>query len=110
MIAENITQSELDSARQTRKKIKEHLKNLIVPGSVLVIPTAPCIAPLIDENTATLDSFRANTMALTCIAGLGSLPQISMPVLSVEECPVGVSLVGAPGSDEQLMKLANKLA
>jgi amidase len=48
-------------------------------------------------------------MALTCIAGLGGLPQISMPVLTVNGCPVGVSLIGTPGSDEQLIELASHI-
>ena len=56
------------------------------------------------------ESFRSNTMALTCIAGLAGLPQVSMPVLAVDDCPVGVSLVGAQGSDEQLLKLASYFA
>ena len=74
------------------------------------MPTAPCVAPELDAESASLESFRANTMALTCIAGLAGLPQISMPVLTVEDCPVGVSLVGAQNSDEELLKLASYFA
>jgi amidase len=49
-------------------------------------------------------------MALTCIAGLAGLPQISMPMLTVDGCPVGVSLIGTAGGDERLLELAVNLA
>lgn len=110
LMAENISDFELNAAREHQKQIVKHLNQLIRPGSALVIPTAPCVAPLLNEDATTLASFRSNTMALTCIAGLGGLPQVSMPVLTVNGCPVGVSLIGTPGSDEQLIELAARIS
>jgi amidase len=49
-------------------------------------------------------------MRLTCIAGLGGLPQVSIPVGTVTGCPVGLSLIGWPGGDEALLDLAVALA
>ena len=109
LMAENITDTELRSAREHRNKILEQLHNLMAPGSVLVIPTAPCIAPKRDADPAILDAFRTNAMALTCIAGLAGLPQVSVPLLTVDGCPVGISLIGAPGGDERLLEFAVKL-
>ena len=106
VIAENVTDIELNAARTHQDHIVNNLNDLIPPGTVLVIPTAPCIAPLRDADAATLDAFRSNAMALTCIAGLAGLPQVSMPVLTVEGCPVGVSLIGASGCEERLLELA----
>ena len=37
------------------------------------------------------------------------LLQISLPVMTVNGCPVGLSLVGPRGSDEALLELAEKL-
>ena len=110
LMAEQVTDIELNKARQEREEIVKKINAVIVPGTVLVMPTAPCIAPKLDAESAALESFRSNTMALTCIAGLAGLPQVSMPVLAVDDCPVGVSLVGAQGSDEQLLKLASYFA
>ena len=110
LMAEQVTDIELNKARQEREEIVKKINAVIAPGTVLVMPTAPCIAPKLDAESAALDSFRSNTMALTCIAGLAGLPQVSMPVLAVDDCPVGVSLVGAQGSDEQLLKLASYFA
>jgi amidase len=39
------------------------------------------------------------------IAGLGGLPQLSLPLARVEAGPVGLSLVAARGQDEQLLDL-----
>ena len=110
LIAEQITDEELYKARQERERIVKQIDAVIIPGTVLVMPTAPCIAPKLDAEGASLEAFRSNTMALTCIAGLAGLPQVSMPVLTVDDCPVGVSLVGAHGSDEELLNLARNLA
>ena len=40
---------------------------------------------------------------------LCALLQISLPVVTVNGCPVGLSFVGPRGSDEALLELAEKL-
>ena len=40
------------------------------------------------------ESYRTHVMRLTCIAGLGGLPQVSIPVGTVAGCPVGLSFIG----------------
>jgi Asp-tRNA(Asn)/Glu-tRNA(Gln) amidotransferase A subunit family amidase len=40
---------------------------------------------------------------------LGQLPQISLPGTEVDGAPVGLSLIGAWGSDERLLDLAAEL-
>ena len=49
-------------------------------------------------------------MRLTCIAGLGGLPQVSIPIGTVDGCPVGLSFIAWPGGDEALLDLAVRLA
>ena len=109
LMAESLSQKDLDSARENKKIIVKHLKKLVTPGSALMIPTAPCLAPLLDEDATVLDTFRANTMALTCIAGLGGFPQITVPAVTIDGFPVGISILGSHGSDEQLLNFANDL-
>jgi amidase len=74
------------------------------------MPSAPCIAPRIDASAADLDGYRTRVMRLTCIAGLGGLPQISIPAGTVSGCPVGLSFIGWPGGDEALLDLAVALS
>jgi amidase len=48
-------------------------------------------------------------MAITCIAGLAGLPQVSIPLMSPDGEPLGVSLLGPAGSDLALIRLAVQL-
>ena len=79
---------------------------MITPGTIVALPTAPCIAPRIDTPPDALDAYRTRVMRLTCIAGLGGLPQVSIPVGTVAGCPVGLSFIGWAGGDEALLDLA----
>jgi amidase len=76
----------------------------------MALPSAPCIAPRIDTPAGDLESYRIRVMRLTCIAGLGGLPQVSIPVGTVAGCPVGLSFVGWASGDEALLDLACALA
>jgi amidase len=109
-IAAKITKAEADAASAVRAAAREHIRGLIRPGTVMALPSAPCIAPKIDTPQDALESFRVRVMRLTCIAGLASLPQISVPVGTVAGCPVGLSFIGWAGGDEALLDLAVAVA
>jgi amidase len=108
--ASKTTKAEADAARAVHAAAREYIREQIMPGTVLALPTAPCIAPRIDTPTAELDSYRTRVMRLTCIAGLGGLPQISIPAGTVSGCPAGLSFIGWPGGDEALLDLAVALS
>ena len=42
-------------------------------------------------------------MCLLCIAGLGGLPQVSLPLAACNGCPLGLSVVGRRGADLDLL-------
>jgi amidase len=48
-------------------------------------------------------------MSILCIAGLAGLPQVSLPLATLDGLPLGFSLVGPWGSDRQLLALARSL-
>jgi amidase len=81
----------------------------LIGDNVVVLPSAPGIAPLLNSTAETVDSFRSRALALTAPAGLAGLPQISLPLCTVDNCPVGISIMGGPGSDETLLALAAKI-
>lgn len=99
-----------DAARQVVAAARTHLRALLPPGTLMALPTAPCIAPLVDEPADALESFRVRVMRLTCMAGLAGLPQVNLPVGTVSGCPVGLSLIGWVGADEILLDLACSLS
>jgi len=109
-IASSITKSQADAARDTKAAVRAKLHAIIKPGTVVALPSAPCIAPLITTPAADMESFRIRVMRLTCIAGLGGLPQVSLPAGTVQGCPVGLSFIGWPGGDEALLELAARLS
>jgi amidase len=110
LIASKITTAEADASRQIQAAAREHIRSKIKPGTVMALPTAPCIAPRIDTPQDELESFRVRVMRLTCIAGLAGLPQVTVPVGTVTGCPVGLSFVGWAGGDEALLDLAVAVA
>ena len=53
--------------------------------------------------------YREQAMRLLCIAGLNGLPQISLPLGSLDGLPLGLSIAGLRGSDLALLALTRKL-
>jgi amidase len=70
---------------------------------VLAYPAAATVAPLLDLDGPIKDDLRLRTMRLTCVAGLGGLPAVSLPLATVDGLPVGLCLVGRIGDDEMLL-------
>ena len=108
--AAKITRAEADAARKTHAAARDHIHAQITPGTVVALPSAPCIAPKIDTPAAEMDAYRTRVMRLTCVAGLGGLPQVSIPAGTVAGCPVGLSFVGWAGGDEALLDLTVTLS
>lgn len=93
-----------------RAAIRARLDALLADGGVLVLPPVPDIAPPCNLPPADTVNVRERALSLLCIAGLGGLPQVSLPVATVDGCPVGISLIGARGSDEVLLAMAQRFA
>ncbi len=102
----SVTRGKMEEKRSVRKQLIGRIENLISPGTLIVFPTAPGIAPLkgrpIDEARAS----RLSTMRHTCIAAIAGLPQVSMPLIEQDGCPLGISFMGARGQDGQLLAAA----
>lgn len=105
-MAAAITDEETAAANAVRDRVRARLATLATQGTILCLPTAPVIAPPLDASAEDLEFFRANTMALTCIAGHTGLPQVTVPAADVDGCPIGLSFIGWPGGDEALLDLA----
>jgi len=74
-----------------------------------VLPTMPDIAPLSTSTDAEIDHYRNRAVRLLCLAGLTGCPQISLPLASRQGAPLGLSLIGPPGSDLSLVQLARRV-
>ena len=108
--AAGVSAADVEAVRPQHEAARERLHALLPAGTVLCLPSAPCIAPLLGIDAGQLDHFRARALALTCMAGLSGLPQVSLPAATVEGCPVGLSFIGWAGGDEALLDLGVALA
>ena len=109
-MAEAVTADEIAAAQTLRKDIRARLAEIVTPGTILALPTAPTLPPLAGKPDGTAHAdFRARTLEFTCIAGHAGLPQLSIPAGTVDGCPVGLSFIGWQGGDEALLDLANRL-
>ncbi len=108
--ASRVSESDFERSRAERAAIVAHLDRLIGPGDVLALPTSPRVAPLRNLPVADVEvTYRNQAVALLCIAGLGGLPQVTLPLAEIEGLPLGLSLVGRRGADEALLDLAAEI-
>ena len=108
--AASVSEDDARGARKELKAARESILDVAKPGSILLLPTAPCIAPLINATPSDLEGFRVRVMRLTCPAGISGLPQITIPVGTLAGAPAGLSFIGWAGGDEVLLELALALA
>lgn len=105
-LAAAITDDEAEAARATAEVARDRIRAL-VGSNILALPAAPSVAPLLGAD---LQPVREATLKLTCLAGLGGLPAVTIPLTTVDGLPCGVCLVGGPGRDKDLLALAGALS
>ena len=108
--ASTVTSAQADASREVVNKARDHIRQIVVPGTVLALPTAPSIAPKIEISGAELEEFRTRVMRLTCTSGISGLPQMNVPGGTINGCPIGLSFIGWAGGDEALLDLACELS
>ncbi|QHW29474.1 amidase [Paenibacillus rhizovicinus] len=99
-----LTRDDYERALPMRQRIRESLAELLGDDSLLVIPTAPCSAPRIGLTGAQVERTRMRAMQLSCIAGLGGLPQATIPLQGEDGRPVGLSFIAGPRQDAKLLR------
>jgi amidase len=105
-----LTAADIAEAQAVRDAARRRMDELLRDNAVLVLPTVPDIAPLLNTPAAALDDFRARAMSLLCIAGHAGLPQVTLPLATLNGCPIGISLIAASGNDALLLALARRIA
>jgi len=102
----SVTRDEMEEKKLVRKQLTGRIESLVAPGTLVVFPTAPGIAPLKGRSIEEARAGRLNTLRHTCIAAVAGLPQVSMPLIEQDGCPLGISFLGARGQDDQLLAAA----
>jgi amidase len=96
--------------QQWRKAAAQNLIERLKPDEAWLVPAAPCTALLKTANGPERGVFYERALALCALAGHAGLPQVVLPLVTVHGLPVGVSFIGARGSDERLLDLALALS
>ena len=103
-----------DDEQQAQKQAQKfidfwHSEVLSSINQVLLIPTTPGAAPLLNTPPSQQLKSRNFLLGLTAPAGLTKAPQISLPYLSSEQAPWGVSLMALSDCDRSLLACVSKL-
>ena len=106
----SVTDTDVEAARSARGEIVSRMEHVLMDGTFVCLPTTAAPAPLKGQRISVRQELRSRNSALTCIGGTLGAPQISLPLGEVDGLPVGLSLLGARGSDEVLINFARKIA
>ena len=108
--ASGVEPDEVRRARERHAGIRARLDDLLAEDEVLCLPSSPRVAPLRNTPTDDLEvRFRHQAMCLLCISGLGGLPQVSLPLATLDGLPLGLSLIARRGRDAMLLSFAATL-
>ncbi len=108
-LASRYSADDIATASKRRTAASAHLDRLLADDTMLCFPTVPGPAPLRTQPDGH-EAARYRAHALGSYAVLGGLPQISIPGATVDGGPVGLSLLGARGTDASLLRVASEIA
>ena len=107
----------IGAAVARRERIHRRLRRFLGPHDLLCLPTTPALAPRLAEadpdrstqGSGSGSTYYPRTLSLTSVAGLGRLPQVSLPMAEVSGVPLGLSLLAAHGQDGFLLDVVRGL-
>ena len=92
-----------------RREARARLVHLLKDDTILCLPTTPFPAPRKGQAIQTLDLLRDRITCLAAHGGLTGVPQVSIPGAAVDGLPIGLSIVGAHGTDATLVAVAKAM-
>lgn len=107
--AASVTDSQASGCRSVLGEVTERMEQVTAGRTLLVLPTCPSIAPSTGSSAEELDEYRSRIMRLICFCSISGLPQVTVPIGTVDGVPVGLSLIGWRNGDEVVLKLAQAL-
>jgi amidase len=110
VLASMIPESERAWAELMRREARGRTAHLLPPGTIACLPSTPFPAPPRGQPLSALGPIRDRLLCLCAHGGLTGVPQVSMPGADVGGLPVGLSILGAPGTDAMLVAVAREMA
>jgi amidase len=112
MLARTLDRALVPGVKNEMENYFRRMRSFLGKKDLLCFPTVP--APALRKGTVQKRDEAANgyyfrTLCLTSIAGVARLPQISMPVGTVQDLPVGLSLLARDHEDAFLLGVIDSL-
>ncbi|MDC0610794.1 amidase [Vibrio sp.] len=105
--ARTITPQQYEASQTKQAVFRDQFIQLLKSaGGIVVLPTTPAGPPKLITPPAELAVYRSELMGMTAIAGLAGCPQLHIPMLNFGLGPCGISLLGVPGSELNLINTA----
>ena len=105
--ASTITEDEAQRARTSMLKNADII-HAFLEKAVICIPTVSYLAP--QKGHASSEEDRTSALGLLSIASMAGLPQVTMPMATIDGKALGLSLLGSRHSDRQLLDLAHSVS
>lgn len=97
------------AAEAVREGARTTLADLIDRHGILVLPTVPGIAPLLTSSDEVFTATRERCHLLLAPSALARLPQVTLPWITLDGAPVGLSVLGPRGGDKSVVAAARRL-
>ncbi|EKE75351.1 amidase [Oceanibaculum indicum] len=104
-----VTQEERNWANLMRQEVRGRLRYLLPAGTILCLPTTPFPAPLRGRSVPDQQADRDRILCLCAHGGLAGMPQVNLPGSMVDGLPIGLSVLGGPGTDATLIAVAKAM-
>jgi amidase len=105
--ARRITDEEVAKAEPAAAAVSARIQ-AVKPDEAVVLPATGTVAPPRDASAEGRQRARLAAGRLSCLASLAGAPAVSLPLAHADGLPVGLGLVGAPGSDLGLLSAADR--
>jgi amidase len=107
--ARQVSRDQYEAAKEARIGVRRRAAEIIGNDTVIVLPSMPSIGVMANADESELEKFRARALSMLCIASLTGFPQISLPLATVDGCPLGLSLIAPPGRDRALIAIGRDI-
>ena len=111
-LANQLDRRRVAEALQRREEYCRSLQQFLGPNDLLCIPTTPALAPRKGDpprRSSSGSGYYPRTLSLTSVAGIGRLPQVSLPLANADGVPIGLSLLARHGQDAFLLEVVKSV-
>lgn len=98
--ASTISKEQADAAAVKLHTYRSVVRNLL-DEYVICMPTVSYLVP--QKGQASSDQDRTNALCLLAISSLSGVPQVTMPLATLDGKALGISLLGSFGSDQAIL-------